>query len=146
MNLEPDAGYPNRPSPPQLAHTMRPHASRLAVLLSAFALVGCASSAPPVAPQVAATAIQAAEAAVERAREVGAEQGAPTQFRAATSRLGQAQDALAAGERAQAARLAREAAVDGRLAEATVLAARARTRLALSAEVRALREAIDGAE
>ena len=126
---------------------MRPHASRLAVLLSALVLVGCASSGPPaVSPQVAAAEIEAAEQAVERAREVGAERGAPTEFRAATSRLGQAQDALAAGERAQAARLGREAAVDGRLAEATVLAARARLRLALSAEVRALREAIDGDE
>ena len=125
---------------------MRPHASRLAVLLSALTFVGCASSGPPVSPQVAAAEIEAAEQAIERAREVGAERGAPTEFRAATSRLGQAQDALAAGERAQAARLGREAAVDGRLAEATVLAARARLRLALSAEVRALREAIDGDE
>ena len=106
-------------------------------LLALLVLAGCASSAPT--DTSSAVELDAARDAVERAREVGAEAEAPTEFRAATSRLLQAEAAQEAGDGARAARLAREAAVDGRLAAAAVIAARASRRAAVAAEVEALR-------
>ncbi len=107
-----------------------------------IALVGCSSTAPQT-PSVSVTAeMDDARAALSRAQEVGAETSAPTEYRAAASRLAEAQATLDAGNSAHAARLAREAAVDARLAEASVLAARARARLALRAEVDRLRSEI----
>ena len=83
-----------------------------------------------------------ARAALSRAQEVGAETGAPTEYRIAAARLSDAQAALNARNSAQAARLAREATIDAQLAEASVLAARARGRSTIGAEVDQLRDAI----
>ncbi len=109
-------------------------------LFVAVALVGCGSSAPVSLD--ADTDLVEARAAVERARAVGAEEEAPAELRAATSRLMQAEAALADGDAERAARISREATIDARLAEATVLASRARTRASLADELRALRAAL----
>lgn len=72
--------------------------------------------------------------------------GAAAEFESATTRLSEAQDALAAGDAEAAVRRALEAEADGRLAELTVLAARADARRALYREVRALRVRVDSAQ
>ena len=108
-------------------------------LLALLALAGCASASGPSTAGPTEAEMGMARAAVERAREVGAETAAPTEFRAATSRLLQAQAALEAGDGGRAARLAREATVDGKLAEAAVLASRARRRAQIAADVDTLR-------
>ena len=116
-------------------------------LLGAAAVTaGCATASRSTTD--AATAgleIENARESVREARAVGAEGDAPAELRAATTRLSRAEDALAAGDAGQAARLAREAAVDAQLAEVTVLAARARTTRSLYDEVRALRARADSA-
>ena len=110
----------------------------LAFLALAIGTVGCASSGPATDAS-SGVEMAAAEQAVARARDAGAETQAPTEFRAATSRLAQAQAALDAGDTARAARLAREATIDGRLAEAAVIASRASRRAEVVADVEALR-------
>ena len=116
---------------------------RLVVLfsLAGCALAGCASSSSsqPGSADAAEADLRAARQAVERARGVGAEAEAPAEFRAATSRLLQAEAALEDGEDGRAARLAREATIDGKLAEVAVLASRARRRAQLAADVDSLR-------
>ena len=116
------------------------------LLVAATALTGCAASQQSTVD--AATARQEvadARDAVRKAQSVGADADAPTELRAATTRLARAEAALAEDDPAAAVRHAREAAVDGRLAELTVLAARAREAGALYREVRALRALADTA-
>ena len=120
--------------------------ARLPVLVVALCgLWGCASSGANASSE-ATSELDVARDAVERAREVGAERGAPTEWRAATSHLLQAEVALSDGDAQRAVRFAREASIDGRLAEATVLASRARARTAVAREVRQLRVEIEGSD
>ncbi|MDT0632436.1 DUF4398 domain-containing protein [Rubrivirga sp. S365] len=107
---------------------------------------GCATSRPAPPPAVnAEPELARAREAIADARAVGAEAEAAVELRAATTRLDEAEQALAGGDAVGASRFAREAFVDGQLAELTVLAARARRARALYDEVRALRAEVDTA-
>lgn len=127
------------PAPP------RPRVRTLGLVVIGTVLAACGGSAVLPATDGADDDIAEARRAVAEAQTVGAATEAPVEFQEATSRLENAEQSLAAGDVAGAARRAQEAAVAARLAELTVLASRAAEARASYDEIRALRTAVDSA-
>jgi hypothetical protein len=94
-------------------HDMTPHAARLrlAALIGAFLLAGCASTPPP------RVALDAARIGIDEARSLGAQDYAPMELARAQQRLGDAESAFGQREYADADRLASHALLEAQLAQ-----------------------------
>lgn len=91
------------------------------MLALSFAWAGCATPAPP-----AGEAIGAAEYALRKAKEDGANEAAPVDIRKIEDKLARAKSERAQGAKQTATRLAHEAALEAQVAEAKASNARIR--------------------
>lgn len=109
-------------APLQMGNHMTLKALVLPLLLAASisALTGCAGTPPP------RQALDSAEAGIELARKLGAQEHAATELARAVQRLDEAHAASSMRDQEDAARLAREAELDARLAQELARAAVAR--------------------
>ncbi|MBW2245384.1 MAG: DUF4398 domain-containing protein [Deltaproteobacteria bacterium] len=85
----------------------------------AFLSTGCATPAPP-----AGEAIGAAEYALRKAKEDGANESAPVDIRQIEDKIARAKSERSQGAKATATRLAHEAALEAQVAEAKAANAR----------------------